>query len=211
MALQRAGLPARWAFHLKAMEGPQLHPPTTPVTGLCLFMHSVPLVQAGPGACHFRVLISSPGPLSPSGKVCEGQSSSQQVCAQTPIIPVLLGGWAKEEQEGDSMPCPLPGRALFLDMLQEVVCCLPGRAGCRHELGSVLRRGLNRRPLRGSASPIQVATFDPHQKVFLCWVVGAPLYIINSSQWEGVKAPEKLYNTLPRLAQSTMCPPGRQD
>lgn len=105
------------------------------------------------------------------------------------------------------MPCTLPGRALSLDMLQEVVCCLPGRAGCRHELGSVLRRGLNRRPLRGSASPIQ----DPHQKVILCCVVAAPAYIINSSQWEGMKAPEKPYKIPPRPAPSTMRPPGQQD
>lgn len=109
------------------------------------------------------------------------------------------------------MPRLLPGRALFLDLLQEVVCCLPGRAGCRHELGSVLRRGLNRRPSAGSASPIQVATFDLHEKVFLCWVEGAPPYIINSSQREGAQAPEKLCDTLPRPAQSTMRPPGRQD
>lgn len=44
----------------------------TPDARLRSLMLSVPLVQAGPGACHFGVLISSPGPLSPSGRVCRG-------------------------------------------------------------------------------------------------------------------------------------------
>lgn len=62
-------------------------------------------------------------------------------------------------------------------------------------------------------SPTQVVTPDPHRKVFRCAVVwrGGSPYIINSPQWEGVKAPEKPCNTPLRQALSTMCPPGRQD
>lgn len=106
MALQRAGLPASWGISPESNGRPPAASSNDTGTGLCLFTHSVPLVQGGPGACHFRVLISSSGPLSPSGKVCKGQSSSQQVCAKTPIFSVLLGGWAKKEQGGAACPVP---------------------------------------------------------------------------------------------------------
>lgn len=51
---------------------------------------------------------------------------------------------------------------------------------------------LERRPLGGLVSPVQVATPDPHRKVFgVCVWGGFFPYIINSPQWEEVKAPEK--------------------
>lgn len=72
---------------------------------------------------------------------------------------------------------------------------------------------LERRLLRGTNVPNPGCDpRPPSESVSVCsGVEGGSPYIINSPQWEGVKAPEKPCNTPLRQALSTMCPPGRQD